>query len=87
MQAYSPGTLLIAYALEDAVSRGDSEFDFLRGNEPYKYRWGARDRFNRRVLHVPTTPAGAWSSRAIRIELAVEATAKRIADRWVRRGS
>jgi CelD/BcsL family acetyltransferase involved in cellulose biosynthesis len=25
-------------------------FDFLRGNEPYKYRWGAVDRANMRLL-------------------------------------
>ena len=80
-------TLLIAHALEDAVSRGDSEFDFLRGNEPYKYRWGAVDRFNRRMLYASPTLAGAWAARAITTELAVEATAKRLADRWVRRGS
>jgi CelD/BcsL family acetyltransferase involved in cellulose biosynthesis len=40
----SPGTLLIAHALELAVRERASEFDFLRGREPYKYLWGARDR-------------------------------------------
>lgn len=42
--AYSPGTLLMAYAIEQAIAAGCSEFDFLRGREPYKYRWGAADR-------------------------------------------
>jgi CelD/BcsL family acetyltransferase involved in cellulose biosynthesis/glycosyltransferase involved in cell wall biosynthesis len=42
----SPGTLLIAHAINSARHAGFAEFDFLRGNEAYKYRFGARDRFN-----------------------------------------
>lgn len=39
----SPGTLLIAHAIECAMAEGATAFDFLRGAEPYKYRWGAAD--------------------------------------------
>jgi CelD/BcsL family acetyltransferase involved in cellulose biosynthesis len=39
----SPGTLLIAHAIEQAIAEGATAFDFLRGAEPYKYRWGAVD--------------------------------------------
>lgn len=46
---FSPGTLLVAHAMEDALRSGAREFDFLRGGESYKYRWGARDRWNRRL--------------------------------------
>jgi CelD/BcsL family acetyltransferase involved in cellulose biosynthesis len=42
--AISPGTLLVAHALEQARTEGATEFDFLRGQEAYKYRWGALDR-------------------------------------------
>ena len=41
--AYSPSTLLIAHAMEEAVRTGAETFDFLRGQEPYKYAWGALD--------------------------------------------
>jgi CelD/BcsL family acetyltransferase involved in cellulose biosynthesis len=41
--ALSPGTLLIGHAIEAARAEGLSAFDFLRGAEPYKYRWGAVD--------------------------------------------
>lgn len=44
----SPGVLLIGGVIEAAVERGARTFDFLRGAEPYKYQWGARDRDNRR---------------------------------------
>ncbi len=39
----SPGTLVIADAIEQAVSEHLTHFDFLRGGEAYKYAWGARD--------------------------------------------
>jgi CelD/BcsL family acetyltransferase involved in cellulose biosynthesis len=37
------GTLMIGYAIEESIREGMLEFDFLRGNEPYKYKWGAKD--------------------------------------------
>lgn len=39
----SPGTVLLGAAVEDAETRGATTFDFLRGDEPYKYRWGAAE--------------------------------------------
>jgi CelD/BcsL family acetyltransferase involved in cellulose biosynthesis len=39
--ALSPGTLLVAHAIEQAIAEGATAFDFLRGAETYKYRWGA----------------------------------------------
>jgi CelD/BcsL family acetyltransferase involved in cellulose biosynthesis len=39
----SPGTLLVAHAIEHAMAEGATAFDFLRGAEAYKYRWGALD--------------------------------------------
>jgi CelD/BcsL family acetyltransferase involved in cellulose biosynthesis len=41
---YSPGQLMLAHAMEQAIRAGDRVFDFLRGNEAYKYQWGASDR-------------------------------------------
>jgi CelD/BcsL family acetyltransferase involved in cellulose biosynthesis len=39
----SLGVVLTAKAIEWATENGRSEFDFLRGNETYKYRFGAKD--------------------------------------------
>jgi CelD/BcsL family acetyltransferase involved in cellulose biosynthesis len=44
----SPGTVLLGHAIEDAAAAGATAFDFLRGQEPYKYEWGAVDRWSRR---------------------------------------
>jgi len=40
---WSPGWVLISHSIEDAISKGVKTYDFLRGNESYKYRFGARD--------------------------------------------
>lgn len=40
---YSVGLLLHALCLRDALEQGYRSFDFLRGNETYKYRLGGRD--------------------------------------------
>jgi CelD/BcsL family acetyltransferase involved in cellulose biosynthesis len=47
---YSLGTLLTAQAIREAIREGSTEFDFLRGNEPYKYRWLPDERMNHRLL-------------------------------------
>jgi CelD/BcsL family acetyltransferase involved in cellulose biosynthesis len=39
----SPGNLLIHHSIIKAVECGDREYDFLRGQEQNKYRWGAED--------------------------------------------
>ncbi|ACA16166.1 glycosyl transferase, group 1 [Methylobacterium sp. 4-46] len=44
----SPGVTLVAAALDAAREEGARAFHFLRGQEPYKYEWGAVDIWNRR---------------------------------------
>ncbi len=39
----SLGAILIAHAIEQSIASGAKEFDFLRGQEAYKYQWGAKD--------------------------------------------
>jgi len=47
----SPSSALIGFAMRQATREGAREFDFLRGDEPYKARWGARPQPScRRVL-------------------------------------
>lgn len=52
------GNVLVLHALEFAAEHGAQTFDFLRGTEPYKYRFGARDRRDRTWL-VPRGAGGA----------------------------
>lgn len=46
----SPGVIFAAAAIRFAVEHGKRKFDFLRGNEPYKYEWGAVDEPIQRLL-------------------------------------
>ena len=41
----SPGWVLLGYVLQWACENKRSEFDFMRGDEDYKYRFGAVNRF------------------------------------------
>ncbi len=83
---YSLGTVLTARAIQQALQEGCGEFDFLRGAEPYKYRWMPEERVNERIL--------VWPSRSLRSgimrkvvhwEQAVEHRAKEFAERRGRR--
>ena len=42
-RSLSPGILLFAHGLQMAITEGKQVFDFLRGNESYKYEVGATD--------------------------------------------
>lgn len=45
----SPGWVLLGYLLQWANENGRATFDFMRGDEEYKYRFGAVDRFITRL--------------------------------------
>ncbi len=53
----SPAMQLLGAVIEDAAARGLPWIDFLRGREPYKYAWGARDAPTMR-MRVFRPPAG-----------------------------
>ncbi|TWU39447.1 GNAT family N-acetyltransferase [Novipirellula artificiosorum] len=39
---HSAGSLSAMVRIRTAIERGKTKFDFLRGDEPYKFRWGAQ---------------------------------------------
>ncbi len=41
--AFSPGLVLFSYIIHDAIARGRKRFDFLRGDERYKYDLGGKE--------------------------------------------
>ena len=47
---YSPGWVLLGYLLQWANENKRQHFDFMRGDEDYKYRFGAVDRRVERVI-------------------------------------
>jgi CelD/BcsL family acetyltransferase involved in cellulose biosynthesis len=83
---YSLGTVLTAHAMRQAISEGCEEFDFLRGAEPYKYRWMPEERFNHRLLlSRPRSFRSGAMLRLNRIERYVEHHAKAFAEKRGRR--
>jgi CelD/BcsL family acetyltransferase involved in cellulose biosynthesis len=52
----SAGIVLFAERIRTAIARGFTAFDFMRGNEPYKYRFGAMDRPLYQLLARTTCP-------------------------------
>lgn len=46
----SPGVVMVHAYVRRALSAGKRRLDFLRGDEPYKYEWGAVDEPIRRLL-------------------------------------
>jgi CelD/BcsL family acetyltransferase involved in cellulose biosynthesis len=48
----SPSVVLLEHVISESICEGAHKFYFLRGREPYKYGWGARDSWNEcRVFH------------------------------------
>ncbi len=58
-RSHSPGTVLVAHAIQMAIEEGAKKFDFLRGDEPYKRRWKPqRIMSNKRILMAKTPILG-----------------------------
>lgn len=93
LSKYSLGTLLTGKAIRMAIEEGCAEFDFLRGNEDYKYRWLPEVRINHRLLllrsHERLGGLGELPGRAgfalNRVERYVELRAKAFAEHQGRR--
>jgi CelD/BcsL family acetyltransferase involved in cellulose biosynthesis len=49
-QQLAPGMVLVAEDIRQAIDEGCDVFDFLKGDYPYKYRFGARKRSVRRLV-------------------------------------
>jgi CelD/BcsL family acetyltransferase involved in cellulose biosynthesis len=46
----SPGVLMVYAYMQRALAASKLRVDFMRGNEPYKYEWGAQDEPIQRIL-------------------------------------
>ena len=77
---YSLGTVTIGCCIENAIAEGTKEFNFLRGDESYKYDWGANQArrnihcqiFNQSLkarLYYHSTITGIWLKSIIKVIL------------------
>jgi CelD/BcsL family acetyltransferase involved in cellulose biosynthesis len=59
----SPGVVMVASYIQRAIELGRTRLDFMRGNEPYKYEWGAVDEpIERLLIQRTVAPEGADAS-------------------------
>ncbi|MCL4499649.1 MAG: GNAT family N-acetyltransferase [Chloroflexi bacterium] len=65
---YSVSTVLLAHVFEECIQEGVTTFDFLRGAEPYKLRWGAVGELNMRVVVGRSTQRSQIARRLIQTE-------------------
>ena len=49
----SPGTILMWNTIVEAITENMTEFDFLRGNEPYKSMWTKSHRLTQTMAYIP----------------------------------
>lgn len=61
---YSPGTVIVALAIKDAIEDGAMEFDFLHDDEPYKYLWARQERELIRLELYPPRNLGGFYRRS-----------------------
>lgn len=67
---WSVGTCLFARVLRHAIEEGAAEFDFLRGEEEYKYRFGAVNRDYKTIAWFDDSTRGRLLQRRIAVETA-----------------
>lgn len=72
-----PGHLLTERAINEAIKAGMCEWDFLWGDEEYKYNWGAQDRSHRTFFWVASRKA-QWQQRFIKVAKAGKRQVKKV---------
>ncbi|MCL5291746.1 MAG: GNAT family N-acetyltransferase [Actinobacteria bacterium] len=75
---FSVSTVLLSLVFEECINKGLARFDFMRGAEPYKLRWGAVGTQNARLIIERPTPRAGFVRRLIQTEneLVVRAKAR-----------
>lgn len=77
-KALSPGTVLVAAAIRRAYEDGCADFDFLRGDEPYKQRWKPQlSLANYRIMHRRAGWRGQAGEHLNRLGFGVETRVRR----------
>jgi CelD/BcsL family acetyltransferase involved in cellulose biosynthesis len=69
---YSIGNVLMAQAIETAIADGAREFDFLRGDETYKFAWKAEERETLRLILGRPALRSSFALSAHRFERFIE---------------
>jgi CelD/BcsL family acetyltransferase involved in cellulose biosynthesis len=69
---FSPGNVMMAFAVEQAIREGARSFELLRGDESYKYDWKAVDQTTERLVLGHASLRSRMAVRAHRLERFLE---------------
>jgi CelD/BcsL family acetyltransferase involved in cellulose biosynthesis len=69
---FSPGNVMMAFAVEQALREGARSFELLRGDESYKYEWKAIDQTTERLILGHASLRSRLATEAHRLERFVE---------------
>jgi CelD/BcsL family acetyltransferase involved in cellulose biosynthesis len=78
---WSPGLVIMGLSIRKAVEEGASEYDFLHGNEEYKFHWAREARDLVQFECYPPAPATLIYRPAISINRAARRMARRVLTR------
>lgn len=65
---WSVGVCLFSKIFQHAIGEGATHFDFLKGEEEYKYRYGAQNRDYKTIALFQNSPRGKLLQRRVRLE-------------------
>ena len=81
-KALSPGSTLVSHTIKEAIESGATQFDFMRGDEPYKARWKPQHKLsNMRLIKNLSTTRGMIGTS---IKSSVTEVRKRVLARLVK---
>jgi CelD/BcsL family acetyltransferase involved in cellulose biosynthesis len=78
---YSPGAVLLQETIREAFARGFTEYNFLQGEEAFKFRWTSQIRWLHAVDVFNRSPLGRMSRWALRAKRQLKAAASALARR------
>lgn len=75
---HSPGLVMTGLTIRGAIEEGAAEYDFLRGDEEFKFRWTRQTRELGRVVLYPPRARGFLCKTALRLSRTTRKMARRV---------
>jgi CelD/BcsL family acetyltransferase involved in cellulose biosynthesis len=81
------GQLMVGSSIQEAIRTGHTDFDFLRGDEPYKAQWAEQSRHTVRARLFDGRPRSLAARAAFKLSAALRHAKHTIASARLRRGA
>jgi CelD/BcsL family acetyltransferase involved in cellulose biosynthesis len=81
------GQLMVGNSIQEAIRTGHTDFDFLRGDEPYKAQWAEQSRHTVRVRLFDSRPRSLTARAAFKLSAVLHRAKHKIVSARFRRGA